>query len=296
LAETTYVLGDIAEITVSFKVNGVATDPDTVSAVVKKPDGTTATSTTPTVVKTGTGTYYLDITTDQVGEWGFKWVGTGAAADVGQGVFYVAPDVTAATRDYAYIASVKSMLELDGVSFADVDIVRAIGAASRVIEKTCRRKFWADTVDEDRYYSPSDQQAQEIDDLISLTALATDPTGDGSFATSWATTDYVLEPLNAAADGLPYTRICAHPRGRYLFPVSYPKSVKVTGKFGWSAVPSEVTEAMLILAPRLAKRAREAPFGIIGGDSGVIVAKITKTDPDVYTLLAPLVRHRVAVA
>lgn len=298
MAETTYVLGDIAELTVTFKVGSTLTDPTTVSAVVRKPDGSTTTYSVPTIVHTSTGVFYVDVTTDQVGEWGFKWVGTGAAADVGQGVFYVAPDVTADSQVYALIPAVKSMLDLDGVSFADVDVAKAINAAARVIEKTCRRRFWADDNDQDRYYSAGSQTCLEIDDLISLTTLKTDPNGDGTFGTTWTVdTDFFLAPFNAAADGVPYTQIVTAPRGRYLFPVMWPKAVKVTGTFGWETVPDEVTEAMLMLAPRFAKRAREAPFGVLGlGTGGVILARITKTDPDVYTLLAPLMRHRIAVA
>jgi hypothetical protein len=199
-------------------------------------------------------------------------------------------------HDYVALAEAKATLELNGESFADDDLARAITAASRGLDNITHRRFWADTdATSVRYYSADDCRALRIDDLITLTSVETDPTGDGTFEDAWAAADYVLEPLNAAADGWPYTRIGAHRNGNFVFPTCYPRTVKVTGKFGWAEVPAGVKEATVMLAARLMNRARSAPFGVVSfGMEGAV--HIARTDPDVMFLVGPYIKHRVAVA
>jgi hypothetical protein len=64
------------------------------------------------------------------------------------------------------------------------------------------------------------------------------------------------------------------------------KSVQITGQFGWTTVPDDVRAAASILAAKLLRRVREAPFGIVtvGIDEGAAM-RIARTDPDVFTLL-----------
>jgi hypothetical protein len=68
--------------------------------------------------------------------------------------------------------------------------------------------------------------------------------------------------------------------------------VKLTGQFGWTILPEAVKAATSILAAKLLRRVREAPFGIVtaGIDQGVAM-RIARTDPDVYSLIAPYSRH-----
>ncbi len=202
--------------------------------------------------------------------------------------------------DYITSAALKSTLTLSNQSFADADIAAAITAASRGIDNVCNRHFSVDTNDQTRYYTPQLLNTVVIDDLVSFTSLDTDQTGDGSFGYSWIlNTDFVLAPINAAADGEPYTRLVAHPRHRltFGFPSYYPRSVKLVGKFGWPAVPAPITEATTILASMLLKRAREAPFGVvaIGMDVGAAV-RIAQTDPTVKFLIANYMREKPITA
>jgi hypothetical protein len=198
-------------------------------------------------------------------------------------------------QDYLTIADFKKTLELQGESFADSDLAVAITAASRAIDKCCDRRFWADEdADQVRYYTPTSPGVLQIDDLVTLTDLDTDEQGDQTFSQAWTVnTSVFLEPLNAAADGEPYTRLCVNAaRTSLYFPVQYGRSVRVTGKFGWPAVPSEVKQAATIIAGRLLKRARETPMGVVMAGTGFDGAaiRIASQDPDVTMLLSPLRR------
>jgi hypothetical protein len=107
MERTAYDLGDIAVLSVLFKVAGVATDPTTVSATVRAPDGTTTVHPQSDLVHDGVGAFHLDVTADQAGDWTYKFVGTGAAADVSTGLFSVIPDPTIQNgRDLCTLADV----------------------------------------------------------------------------------------------------------------------------------------------------------------------------------------------
>lgn len=200
-------------------------------------------------------------------------------------------------NEYATSEQLKATLELTGETFADADIGRALTAASRGLEQLCGRRFWADeNADQVRHYTPEHPCYLRIDDLIELTSLATDEDGDGTFETTWTVnTDFLLEPLNAAADGRPWEEIRAHPIGRFRFPC-LPRSVEIHGRFGWADVPDVVTAATIIIATKLLKRMREAPFGVVqfGMEGGAV--RIARTDPDVMFLVGDLIRTRIAVA
>lgn len=196
------------------------------------------------------------------------------------------------STDYITSSALKSTLSLSGETYADDDIARAITAASRAIDTICKRRFYADAdVNQVRYYTPVSHRLVSIDDLVTLTELATGP-GDGTFPSTWTeNTHFVLNPLNAAADGKPWTSIRAV---RCIWAAYLPRTVRVTGKFGWSSVPTEIEQATGILAAKLVKRAREAPFGVltIGFETGD-VARIAKVDPDIVGLTAGFVRPLV---
>lgn len=147
-----------------------------------------------------------------------------------------------------------------------------------------------------RYYRPVDRDIVQIDDLITLTSLATDPNGTGTYSETWTlNTDFTAEPDNAAADGWPWTMLRRHPAGNYWFRTTYPRSVKVTGKFGWLAVPPTVVEATTILATRLLRRAREAPFGVVSLGMDGSATYISKNDPDVGFLLRDFMRRGAGI-
>jgi hypothetical protein len=203
--------------------------------------------------------------------------------------------------DYISLAELKVNSELVGFSFADYDGQMAVSAASSGIEQYCGRNFsLTSSGSVARYYTPITARTLNIDDIVTSTYGATvqaDIDADGVFETTWAlNTDYLLEPLNAQADGWPYESIRVHPRSSQRFPC-WPRSIKVTGQFGWPAVPATVKEATMIMSVRLLKRAREAPFGVVGLGLDNSPVRIARIDPDVCFLLDNWVRgYKVLIA
>jgi hypothetical protein len=71
----------------------------------------------------------------------------------------------------------------------------------------------------------------------------------------------------------------------YLFNVlDKEATVRVTGVYGWSAVPTAIKQATVIQAARIFKR-NDSPTGIVGfGDMGAIRVGV-QLDPDVKHLI-----------
>lgn len=196
----------------------------------------------------------------------------------------------------------KKTLTLANTTFIDEDITRATKAASRAIDEMAGRTFYPspalDPADDDyepevRYFTADNRHRIEVDDLLAVTELAT---SNGSTFTVWDTADYVLEPLNNAVKGRPYDTIRAQ-RSRRCFGGYHGVihgGVRVTGRFGWAEPPDQVVQLATILASKLVKRAREAPFGIVAFGGEVTAAiRIARTDPDMAMLLDGLERKAV---
>jgi hypothetical protein len=191
--------------------------------------------------------------------------------------------------DYITLTELANSLSIgSGETYADADMTAAITAASREVDRRCGRKFWSDS--QTRYYTPTHPRILWIDDIKSAVTVEVDTNGDGSWETLLVQdTDYVLEPLNAAAEGFPWTTITLRHKSSAIFPLTE-ASVRVGGQFGWTEVPAAVKQAPSILASRFLKRVREAPFGVAGFgiDGGAV--RVSNFDPDVDALLSAYVR------
>lgn len=197
----------------------------------------------------------------------------------------------AITNGYASLNETKSALRITD-SVDDSLLEMAIESASRLIDGYAGRQFFSSGT-AIRYFTADDDFVCEIDDISSSTiTLVTAMDADAVFDTTWATTDYQLEPLNAVLDGQvwPYTRIRAV--GDYLWPISGGEAlVKLTAVFGWPAVPIAIKQATIIQASRIFKRL-DSPLGVAGfGDLGVMRVS-SSLDPDVAQLVAPYRRLR----
>lgn len=199
----------------------------------------------------------------------------------------------AITNGYATLAQVKSALGITD-SFDDTLIELATESASRAIDSYCARVFYKSASDETRYYAPRDSYLVEIDDLVSLTSLYTNSDDtQSSYDIQWTSEDYQLEPLNGLRDSqpFPYTQIRAI--GDYTFQnLNGEASVKVTGIFGFNAVPIAITQATVIQAARIFKR-NDSPLGIISGELGTMRVGY-RLDPDVAQLVDTYRKIRMA--
>ena len=191
-------------------------------------------------------------------------------------------------KAYLELEEAKSTLEIEA-GHADTDIQRTLVAASRMIDEITQTRFYTTAADEVRYYSPDAGHLLFTDEISTLTELATDAAGGTTFGTVWtANTDYVLQPENATVGAVqyrPWDRILRHPKSAKQFPC-YPRSVRVTGKFGWTAVPDAVKVATGIIATKALRRARSAPMGIVTAFDGTAV-RMSRFDPQVEEMLAP---------
>ena len=199
----------------------------------------------------------------------------------------------AITNGYCTLAQVKAGLRITD-SVDDTLLEMAVESASRAIDSYCNRVFYSTGTAVVRYYSPQDSYLCDIDDLVSLTSLYTnsDET-QSSYNIQWTSEDRQLEPLNGLADGqpTPFTRIRAI--GEYTFQtLNGEASVKVTGVFGFSAVPIAITQATVIQASRIYKRL-DSPLGIISGELGTMRVG-TRLDPDVAQLVDGFRKVRMA--
>jgi hypothetical protein len=201
---------------------------------------------------------------------------------------------------YATLAELRSRVGITDASNTaeDTKLTAALAVASRGIEKTCHRQFNVASSATARIYYPDSDWKTNVDDISTTTDLVikTDTAGDATFATTWASTDYQLEPLNGIVDaesGWPYYTIRAV--GSYRFPcvdVTTRAPLQVTAKWGWAAVPAPVKEGALILAEEVYSL-KNTPFGVGGyGQFGIIRAR---ENPQVYLRIAPYIHMPVLV-
>jgi hypothetical protein len=191
----------------------------------------------------------------------------------------------AITNGYCSLAEVKAALKIID-TIDDATLEMAVEAASREIDGYTNRYFYnAGTAT--KYFEAQDNYVTDLEDLQSVTTLATSTEADMVFDTTWDATDFQLEPVNGRSGGIvtPYTSVRAI--GRYIFPIwNHMTLVKVVGVWGWASVPIAVKQACIIQASRIFKRL-DSPLGVAGfGDMGVMRVS-NRIDPDVAQLLDP---------
>lgn len=125
----------------------------------------------------------------------------------------------------------------------DAQIDAVLESVSRQVDQWTNRQY--QPVVQTRYYAPRSAVSLLVDDLLAVTALATDEDGDRVYETSWAATDYDLEPVNARLESppRPYTRLEVSPDGDYLFP-SIARGVRIAGTWGYYDVRTTVSVAL----------------------------------------------------
>jgi hypothetical protein len=202
-------------------------------------------------------------------------------------------------QGYATRNQVKAALRIGTADTLDDDLIdNCVGAASRLIDGYCNRRFWQTGTAEARVYQAEDSFYCSIDDIAGTAlTLKTSSQTDGTFDVTWKVSDYQLEPLNGNLDGLTWSYDKIRAVGDYLFPTvnaNYGEQalVQVTAIFGWPSVPEPVTQATIIQASRIFKR-YDSPLGVAGfGDLGAI--RVSRfLDPDMAQLVEPYRRMRI---
>jgi hypothetical protein len=200
---------------------------------------------------------------------------------------------------YATLAEVKAAARITD-NIDDSLLETAIESSSRDIDAYTERVFFnTGATAVTRIYIPENIYLLETDDIIAVTSIKSDTTGEGGFDQTWATTDYQLEPLNGLAGGIatPFTRVRAV--GDYLWPVYEPRdinagqaSVQIVARFGFASIPSAIKQATILSSLRAYKR-YESPTGVLGfSDIGVV--RVGRLDPDVERLIQPYRKIRFA--
>lgn len=121
-----------------------------------------------------------------------------------------------------------------GLSDTDDDAIidMVLASVSRQIDTWCGRHFY--TVLGTRYFTAERPSDILLPDLVSVTSLKTDSGADRTYATTWAGTDFDLDPANAAdrSPPAPHWRIRTAPGGTYGLLTSA-RGVQIIGRWGY---------------------------------------------------------------
>jgi hypothetical protein len=203
--------------------------------------------------------------------------------------------------DYCTVAELGAFVRAGtpaGASSEETTYELAIAAASRAVDRHCGRQFGLIAAPEARYFTAQwhtrlARWVVPVEDVMTTTGLliAYDEDLDETFGSS--ITDYVMQPRNNAAVSLPWSMIAVSTESTTQ-PCGYADAVRVTARWGWTAVPDPVKQATLMQASRLLSR-RDSPFGIAGSpEAGSELRLQEKVDPDVKVVLRTFQRVRWA--
>lgn len=195
------------------------------------------------------------------------------------------PDYCTAEELFHFQRVADSDLQTDD----ELEAQLAITGASRAIDLATNRQFGVDAAPTTRFYrsktvSPCVARVK-IDDIMTTTGLVV-VTNDGTDTPI----GHTLTPVNNLVKGKPWTELRLMNYYGCRIARWQAEDVKVTGTFGWTAVPTTIKQACLLQANRFLAR-REAPFGVAGSpDQGSEMRLLARVDPDVAVLIARYVR------
>ena len=169
------------------------------------------------------------------------------------------------TNCYVTLEDVKTRLGGSTVDGGDPQLEQAITDACRAIDVHTGQFFYDAGSASARTFRPDNASRLKVPPFSTTTGLIvkTDTSDDGTYATTWASTDYELDHYGDDSTN-PYDTIEAV--GSYVFPTYSRRlrTVQVTARWGWSAPPQNVIAAARILSVDLWKR-KDAAFGIATG-------------------------------
>lgn len=195
------------------------------------------------------------------------------------------------STDYCTVSDVKAGTNITDTSF-DTEIQAIIDDVSRAIDDKTAQRFYPDSdANQVRYFLPENTGRADIFPLNTFTSLTTflDPTDQWQQGT-----DFYLEPVNAPADGAPWTAIRTIARPFLFSKAEIPAGwaaldgrITITGNWGWTSVPGPVRRAAILMSRRIFDR-RFSPAGYqLGGIDQI--ARPSRMDSDIEALLEPYV-------
>jgi len=191
---------------------------------------------------------------------------------------------------YATLDDIKAALGIPTATTTDDSLLlNYLIATTRFIESRegAGRRFvpWTGT----KRYDGSGAGRLYVDDLLSVTTLVDDDD-------TWASTDYLLYPRNAAADGEPYRWIEVDPDGDYSTFTDEADVVVITGEWGYAADTEDsgatvaTTQAAgdttLVIAT--GSNVKIGHLLLIGSERQFVAGKTTGSPNDTYTVVRGL--------
>lgn len=301
---THYDVGDIWVPQATFAVSGVNTDPTNLT--VRQQDGAGVetvllnnalvsglTGSSTPVAKTATGVFKLNpgISLSSAGHWFVKFEGAGAAAGTEQQEAIVDPDEFTSnagldTQALVSLSETKDFLKHRQIKTdEDLDLVRVINAMSdRFIYETGGREFKATGNPQARDFEllTSDWILREVEvgDMASVTSAQLITYGiDGTVADTTTLSNLIPQPRVRPQPWSPITSI------KFPFSIIQPAFlfravVRVTGNYGFPAIPESVKQAVLNAVAAVVDRDAEhyrqdfgqvLPSSSAGGEAGNVI-------------------------
>lgn len=160
----------------------------------------------------------------------------------------------------------KQYIRDEAVGVDDAILQGYLDAASQALSGACGRQWTvAPAAATARSFQPTGRsRVLVINDCASITSVV------DNGATLVAGTDYQAEPLNNLSDSgetVPYYRL-VKPYADWYSATGF-ASVVITAKWGWAAIPYQITEACLVLGKELCNN-QDVRLGIVGLADGVV--------------------------
>ncbi len=179
----------------------------------------------------------------------------------------------------------------DGSTLDTTLLQNAILAASRGVEGFCGRHFYQHTATQ--YFFPDTFWTVTLNDMDLATTTGLSVHIDTGYSGTYTEerildTDFICEPLNQSVNGIegwPFTSLRAiNGKIWFLQYVDFQRyTVKVTGTWGWPAIPYPVMAATTIVASYLYKR----PEAALGTTGMAELGMMRVQQPDVAQTLQP---------
>lgn len=231
------LLGDLVVLELPLTVDGVLTDPTSLTLVITPPSGAAVTKLWPTpaeISHPSTGSFRYDYTPLVAGLYAYEWRATGTAQAAERGYFEVRPAyMVGIPPGFCSVGDLEDFLHLQLTN--DTAALRAIEGATAAIQNYCRQKLVA--VVDDVVTIRTRGQAELILPEQPVTAIAS-VVENGTTLT--VETDYFWYP-----NGL----LCRWPSGWRLTNSVF-GMVVVTYSHGYATIPQMVREVCIRSASR----------------------------------------------